>query len=73
MIPADGRKIDEIILPVSLVTSCSFGGEELEDLYITTAMTGLADEVLEQQPLAGSLFVCRPGVKGIKSNYFNKN
>lgn len=55
--PATGKKLEELKLPVSQVTSCTFGGENLEDLYITTANTGLTDEERALQPLAGSLFV----------------
>ncbi|MCE7062192.1 SMP-30/gluconolactonase/LRE family protein [Dyadobacter sp. CY343] len=59
--PGTGRLLFEIHLPVSLVTSCTFGGEHLEDLYITTARKGLSESDLQAQPLAGSLFV----VKGL--------
>ncbi len=57
--PHTGRKLMEIKLPVSLVTCCTFGGDHLNDLYITTARDGLTDEKLAAQPLAGSLFVVR--------------
>ena len=57
--PHTGRKLMEINLPVSLVTCCTFGGDNLNDLYITTAKTGLSDTELAAQPLAGSLFVVK--------------
>lgn len=57
--PGNGQLLAQIHLPVSQVTSCTFGGEYLEDLYITTARTGLTKEALDLQPLAGSLFVVR--------------
>jgi sugar lactone lactonase YvrE len=47
-----------------LVTCCVFGGPDLGDLYITSMSHGLSAEALAQQPLAGALFRCRPGVKG---------
>lgn len=59
--PATGLCIGEIHLPVTLVTSCTFGGPTLRDLYITTARTGLTDVELLAQPLAGSIFVVRGG------------
>jgi sugar lactone lactonase YvrE len=62
--PTTGAQCDEIRLPVSRVTSCSFGGEHLDELYITTARIGLDAEALSRQPLAGSLFKSRPGVCG---------
>jgi len=57
--PKTGEKIAAIKLPVSNVTSCAFGGESLEDIYITSARKGLSSAELEKQPLAGSLFVIR--------------
>lgn len=60
----------EIRLPVSLVTSAAFGGPDLADLYITTARHRLTAEERERQPLAGSLFVCRPGPTGKPAHQF---
>jgi sugar lactone lactonase YvrE len=70
--PDTGKKLDEILLPVSRVTSCVFGGETMEDLYITTAKTGLSDNELKAQPLAGSLFVVKnSGYKGMNAFEFD--
>jgi sugar lactone lactonase YvrE len=60
----DGRLTRVIDLPVARVTSCTFGGPDLADLYITTARSGLTPEQLQQQPLAGGVFRCRPGPRG---------
>ncbi len=69
--PSSGEKLCYIELPVARVTSCIFGGENLEDLYITSARVGLAKEELEKQPLAGSLFILRnSGFKGIPAFEF---
>lgn len=69
--PGTGKKIHSIKLPVAKVTSCTFGGEDFEDLYITTAKVGLTENELKQQPLAGSLFVIRNcGFKGIPAVEF---
>lgn len=57
--PEKGRRIGEIRLPVSNVTSCTFGGPDFRDLYITTAREGLSTEELASQPQAGMLFVVR--------------
>lgn len=63
--------LDSIKLPVSNVTSLAFGGETLEDLYITSARKGLSEAELKGQPLAGSLFVIRNcGYKGVPANEF---
>ena len=63
--PKAGKKLSEVKLPASRVTSCAFGGQKLDRLYITTARMGLGEAELAEQPYAGSLFVCEPGVKGI--------
>lgn len=64
--PFTGARLHEIKLPVSNVTSCCFGGDEFEDLYITSARTGLTPEKLSSQPLAGYLFVIKnSGCKGL--------
>jgi sugar lactone lactonase YvrE len=60
----------DIQLPVSLVTSATFGGDGLADLYITTARHRLTAEEQDSQPHAGSLFCCRPGQAGKPANRF---
>jgi sugar lactone lactonase YvrE len=61
---ADGSLERVIALPTRQITSCAFGGSGLQDMYVTSAREWLAPEVLAQEPDAGALFVCRPGVKG---------
>lgn len=68
----DGRPIMEIHLPVSLVTSCAFGGENFDELYITTARHRLTPAQAAEQTHAGSLFVCRPGPLGRASYRFDQ-
>jgi sugar lactone lactonase YvrE len=69
--PETGEKIKSIRLPVSRVTSCCFGGGNLEDLYITSARTDLSNDQLTKQPLAGSLFVIRNiGFRGLPAFEF---
>ena len=65
--PATGELIDKLALPVARVTSCAFGGPELDTLYITSARSRLSPEQLARQPLAGALFRCRPGVRGLEA------
>lgn len=54
-----GACLREIRVPCSQPTSCRFGGPQGDSLLITTARTGLSEDELAQQPLAGSVFVCR--------------
>lgn len=48
-------------LPVPRVTSLAFGGDRLDELYVTTARD---PDGPDRQPLAGALFVLRPSVTG---------
>ncbi len=62
--------LSKIMVPAYNVTSCAFGGENLDILYITTASGEMTDEQHRQFPLAGSLFQATPGVKGVKCCFF---
>lgn len=66
----DGRQDRVIELPVAQVSSVAFGGDRLEELYITTAAADLSLTDLADQPLAGSLFRHRPGVRGFPAAAF---
>ncbi len=57
----DGYLDREIALPVDQPTACCFGGEDLTDLYVTTARAGLDESALSARPLSGSVLVL-PGV-----------
>lgn len=63
--PKTGMKIDAVDVPVPHPTSCAFGGPNLDRLYITSARTELSDAEFARYPLAGSVFVCEPGIKGL--------
>jgi len=63
--------IDRVIeLPVTRPTSCMFGGDNLDVLYITTARETLTPEQIAQAPLSGSLFATKPGVRGLPEPSF---
>jgi sugar lactone lactonase YvrE len=64
----DGALLDRVDLPVSQPSSCAFGGDDLAELYITSAREDLGPERLAAEPLAGSLFRCRPGVRGLPAD-----
>jgi xylono-1,5-lactonase len=67
---SDGKLLRTIDLPCSQVTSCAFGGAELRTLYITTAATGLSEQQLEREPLAGGLFALDLDIAGVPANLF---
>ena len=69
--PNTGIKLFSFRMPAARITSCAFGGGELEDLYITSASRDLTEDQLAGQPLAGSLFVIKNiGVKGLPAFEF---
>jgi len=58
--PKSGEILETVELPISGATSCAFGGEDFETLYITTGSFGNPEE-----PEAGHLFAVKPRVKGL--------
>jgi sugar lactone lactonase YvrE len=71
--PVTGELLCKVEIPAKLVTSCAFGGKNLDTLYITTAKDGLAEKELQEYPTSGGLFVVKPGVRGIKANLFGES
>lgn len=61
----DGTLHAVVTVPASQVSSCAFIGPDLDLLVITTATDGLSPQQLSAEPLAGRLFICRPGVTGL--------
>lgn len=62
---ADGAIDRDIPLPVSQPTMCAFGGENLDEMYVTSARDKLSAEQLAREPLAGALLRLRPGERGV--------
>jgi sugar lactone lactonase YvrE len=61
----EGRVDRKYQFPVANPTSCAFGGERLDELYVTSANLGLSDKEKEQYPQSGDLFRLKVGVTGI--------
>ncbi|MGJ0453613.1 MAG: SMP-30/gluconolactonase/LRE family protein [Methylocystis sp.] len=66
-IAPDGAINREIRLPVSQPTMCAFGDADYRSLYVTSASQGVSKQ---QEPHAGGIFRCRPGVEGHAPNLF---
>jgi xylono-1,5-lactonase len=60
----DGTLDGVIELPTTNPTSVAFGGADWGELYITTSWVDVEPDQRSSQPLAGSIFRCRPGVTG---------
>jgi D-xylonolactonase len=65
-----GQIVAEIALPVQRPTCPVFGGAALDQLFITSATTGLAAEARHRQPFAGGLLRLVPGTVGRDSHRF---
>ena len=68
--PETGDELERLDLPVSQVSACAFGGENLDELYITSARKNLSPEALEKEPNAGSLFKAKLGIQGLPFTQF---
>ncbi len=66
----DGTLDRVLRLPVTHPTTCAFGGPDLRDLYITSAVIKLSDEERRRQPLGGAVLRHRPGVAGRPAHAF---
>jgi xylono-1,5-lactonase len=66
----DGKILQVIPMPVPNITSCTFAGDNLDTLYITTARVAIEDADLHKYPLAGGLFSFKPDVKGLPTTMF---
>jgi sugar lactone lactonase YvrE len=68
--PTSAEVIEIVEVNAPHVTSCCFGGKNLNTLYITTARSGLTQKQLKNSPLSGGLFTHKSKVKGIALAYF---
>ena len=66
----DGRHDRTVRVPTPYVTSCEFGGAELDVLYITSAAVPMGDASDIEPCPAGALFACTPGAAGLAARAF---
>ncbi|MEF3327570.1 SMP-30/gluconolactonase/LRE family protein [Oceanobacillus oncorhynchi] len=69
--PNNRNLLETIKLPVPRVTSCVFGGEKRNELYVTSARTGLTEKELASHPYSGGLFRINMDVQGLPTFSFN--
>jgi sugar lactone lactonase YvrE len=68
--PDTGKFLALVAVDAPHVTSCCFGGKDLNMLYITTARSGLNKKELQAAPRSGGLFCIRTEVPGFPVTYF---
>lgn len=66
----DGTLRTQVALPVSQVSSCIFGGDALDDLYVTSARAGLTPADLAREPHAGGVFRVMSAGRGTPARRF---
>ena len=62
----EGTLDRDVRLPASQITSCTFAGENLDRMFVTSAAQDREDEAL-----AGVLFEIDPGARGLPPNLFD--
>lgn len=67
----DGKEMERIPVPVPRPTCCIFGGEDLQDLYLTSASVGLSQKEIQESLFSGDLFAYRAPVAGLPGYRFN--
>lgn len=68
--PGSGETLFEVHLPVPQVTSCTFGGADFNELYITTGREHMSADDIDRWPLSGSLFKVELPFKGRTTTRF---
>lgn len=69
--PEEARIVTKIEVPAPNVTSCAFGGTDLQTLYITTARAGLDSATLSRFPHSGDVFSIKLPTPGLPVTPFN--
>ncbi len=65
-----GKEMRRVMMPVQRPTSCTFGGEDLTTLYITTASVGLSEVEIQNSFYSGDLFSLRVDTSGLPADHF---
>ncbi|ACK68536.1 SMP-30/Gluconolaconase/LRE domain protein [Gloeothece citriformis PCC 7424] len=68
--PNTGELLQTIPIPARNVTSCTFGGQNMNELYITTARQDMNEDDFQKYPQTGSLFKLKTDVVGMTNFEF---
>jgi sugar lactone lactonase YvrE len=68
--PNAGQLLEQIPVPAKNVSSCVFGGKNMNELFITSARVRLDEDILKQYPLTGGVFRLETNVEGMPSFEF---
>ena len=68
--PNTGTLLEQVPIPALNVSSCVFGGRNMNELYLTSARKGLDETALKQYPLTGGVFRLETDVEGMPTFSF---
>lgn len=68
--PDSAQELLRVPLPTDHITNIAFGGADLRTMFITSARFDLSEAQLQQQPLAGGLFIVETTATGRPANRF---
>ena len=66
----NGTLLEQFGIPALNVTSCVFGGKDLNELFVTTARVGMDAVALKKYPQAGGVFRMETNVTGMPTFEF---
>lgn len=66
-----GNRIEKIAILAPNVMHCTFGGENLDTLFIATNGTGYDQFLTKKQSMIGCILSTKVGATGVKANYFS--
>jgi sugar lactone lactonase YvrE len=68
--PNTGKLLEQIPVPALQTSSCVFGGKDMNELYVTSARTGMSEADLKKYPLSGGLFKIETRTVGMQTFEF---
>ena len=66
----NGRLLLEVPVPSRNLTCAAFGGDSLDQLFVTSSRQEMSEQQLLAAPAAGGLFAVQPGVRGVSDRMF---
>ena len=66
-----GKRIHKVNLPAKNITNCTFGGNNINEIFVTSALKGMKKNEIKKYNLSGSLFNIKTNIKGVISKPFS--
>ena len=66
-----GKRIEKISVNAANIMHCTFGGKHLDTLFIATNGSNYDASLTKKKNMAGCIVSTKPGVVGLKANYFS--